>query len=97
MKTMKLWLQKKLRALVGIDDLQNAVNVAAAKAETAARERHSELATALTEIAHRLTAAHIDLSKERRGVPLLDYDTLQAMAAKELDGPPPKDSPFAEM
>ena len=92
-----MWLQNALRRFLGIHDLTEALVNHHKTMQQALAEREGVLQEALARIEARLTNAHIDLSKQRREVPLLDYDTLQAIAAKELDGPPPKDSPFAEM
>lgn len=94
---MRKWLKKALRGLLGIDELQLALSAHFEALEKANQERQGMLVEALARIDARLTAAHIDLSKRVNGVPILDYDTLQAIAAKELEGPPPKDSPFADL
>ena len=101
MKTMPhrttIWLKKTMRGLLGTDELKLALSAHFESLEDANHERQGILVEALARIDARLTAAHIDLSKRVNGVPLLDYDTLQAIAAKELEGLPPKDSPFADM
>jgi len=105
MKTMRKWLQGTLRSLLGLlgldDILRAAMRVIIAEhydaIGRALAERDAALLAGLARIEARLTLGHVDLSKNRSGIPILDYDTLQALAAKELDGPPPKDSPFAEI
>lgn len=82
-------LPAKIRIWIGLIDLPSLTMFKAMEMKQA--ERHIELLNALSRIEKRLINEHIGVQREF-SPPVLDWDTVQAMALRELEKNPRQES-----
>jgi hypothetical protein len=85
MFSMKLWL----RAFLGLDDIPSLAMFKAM--ELSQQTRHNALMTALDRIEKRMINTHVGEPRNLT-IPVLDWDTVQAIALHEMEKNPPKEN-----